>query len=404
MTSPLAFRTDPSSSSLVEPSPGGPKFDGPESGVPALADQLDAGHRLDLSTFDADARGKIDQIVAKVPRLDGAAVNAFGIAPQANANKYLDMLLEGIRTADVGLAGSLVAELATGIKMLDIPGMRREAAGTPGLLARLPAVGKYLSAFQRFKARYEDISRHFTRIEEQGRKEMARLAAMDSKLDGLVATNLANMREIELHVAAGQVILDREKARFMVDREAALIDRDPGKLAAVRDHGDQINGFETRLMRLHMAAADALLSVPQTRLTQSAGRIEYRNIVDTLLFDLPRLKSAILRIAALKQIGDASRSSEARRKLAGRMAQAGIDALDLAYTRAKESESGALAEITAMGAIADRIIGIVDKGATLDARNRQTRDEAARLLSATKDKFVDGLARSTALAVASTRG
>lgn len=93
------------------------------------------------------------------------------------------------------------------------------------------------------------------------------------------------------------------------------MDRDPVKLATVRDLGDQINGFETRLLRLPMAAADALLSVPQTRLAQSAGRIEYRNVVDILLFDLPRLEAAVLRVAALKRISDTSKAIDARRKL-----------------------------------------------------------------------------------------
>ena len=174
------------------------------------------------------------------------------------------------------------------------------------------------------------------------------------------------------------------KQKFRAERDAALTGPDVVALAQVRDHGEQINAFETRLLRLSMAMQDALTNIPETRLTQSAGRIEYTNILDTLMFDLPRLKKAILRVAALKQINDASAGDEARRALAQQTAAAGIDMLDKAYTKAKESQSGALAEIAAMGDIADRIVGIIDKGARSTSRTRASRAEAMRQLEGSR--------------------
>jgi len=144
---------------------------------------------------------------------------------------------------------------------------------------------------------------------------------------------------------------------------------------------------------------DALTNIPETRLTQSAGRIEYTNILDTLMFDLPRLKKAILRVAALKQINDAAKGDEARRALARQTAAAGIEMLDKAYTKAKESQSGALAEIAAMGEIADNIVGIINKGAAIDVRNQASRAEAIRQLEGIKGKFMAGMVQSTADAV-----
>ena len=381
----------------------------PAAQLPALADQFGPEHRVDLARFDAGAMARINQIAGAIGKFDGRTVNSFGLEPQARANAFLDELMAGIRTSDVGEAGALVAELATGVKMLDIPGMKREAEGQgqKSLFASLPIIGKSISdsmsAFKRFQANYTMITGHFEKIEEKGRREMATLAAMDSKLDKLVQQNLDSLRELELYVAAGQVALDREKQKFRAEREAALTGPDVVALAQVRDHGEQINAFETRLLRLSMAMQDALTNIPETRLTQSAGRIEYTNILDTLMFDLPRLKKAILRVAALKQINDASAGNEARRALAQQTAAAGIDMLDKAYTKAKESQSGALAEIAAMGDIADRIVGIIDKGAEIDVKNQASRAEAMRQLEGLKNKFVAGMAQSTANAVRSSQ-
>lgn len=376
--------------------------------VPDLAAQWGVEHRVDLARLSADGRAVAARVAAAVPVLDGAAVNGFGAEVQVRANAFLDDLLDGVRTSDAGASGRLLAELATGVKALDIPGMRREAEGAGSALMRrvagLPLVGRYVSAFRRFRADYRMIVDQFADIEKRGRIEMGRLAAMDSRMDKLVAENLESLRELKIHVAAGQMVLDRERARFAHERQAALQSRDPAALAAVRDFGEQINGFETRLLRLAMAMSDAMLSVPQTRTAQTAGRIEYRNILDTLLFDLPRLKAAILRIAALKQITDASKASEARRRLAQQMNQAGVDALETAYTRAKASEGGALAEIAAMGEIADRIIGMVDKGSAIDARNRAERAEARMALESTKQRYIEGLAAGSERAVAALSG
>ncbi|WP_158554693.1 toxic anion resistance protein [Methylovirgula sp. 4M-Z18] len=375
--------------------------------VPELANIYDSSHQIDVAHLGSDALAKLDQIVATVPKLDSAAVNAFGVEPQTRANQFLDQLLEGIQTGDAGPSGALLAELATGVKAINITGLQREAANGQSIMAnflqRLPWLGKYVSAFQAFKANYRKIIDHFSDIEKRGQSEMAKLTAMDSKMDRLVAENLSNLRELEVHLAAGQRILTRERERFAARRTAAITNNDPVELAAVRDFGEQINGFETRLLRLHMALTDAMQSIPQTRTAQTAGRIEYRNIMDTLLFDLPRLKAAIVRIAALKQISDASKSSDARRKLANSMAQAGVQALDDAYTKAKQSEGGALAEIAMMGDIADRIIGIVDKGAQIDVKNREERIKAQQALTQIKQKFAEGFIKSTANAVASSR-
>ncbi|WP_237477249.1 toxic anion resistance protein [Lichenibacterium dinghuense] len=375
--------------------------------VPDLAARWDAERRLDLARLSPDDRAAAERIAAELPALDGAAVNGFGADTQTRANSFLDELLDGIRTADAGVSGRLLAELASGVKALDIPGLRREAEGRGTALVRiagdLPVVGRYVSAFTRFRADYRLVIDQFSDIEKRGRIEMGRLAAMDSRMDKLVAENLRSLRELEVQVAAGQIVLDRERARFARERRDALRSRDPSALAAVRDFGEQINGFETRLLRLAVAMGDAMLSVPQTRNAQTAGRIEYRNILDTLLFDLPRLKSAILRIAALKSITDASKASEARRRLAQQMNVAGVDALEAAYLRAKESEGGALGEVAAMGEIADRIIGMIDRGAAIDARNRAERAEAQLALEGTKKRYVDGLAAAGERAVQAER-
>ena len=74
------------------------------------------------------------------------------------------------------------------------------------------------------------------------------------------------------------------------------------------------------------------MAIPQIRTAQQAGRIEIQNTLDTILFDLPDLKAAIVRVAALQQISRAGEATAARRKIARDLQAIGVDALDQAYT------------------------------------------------------------------------
>jgi hypothetical protein len=77
--------------------------------------------------------------------------------------------------------------------------------------------------------------------------------------------------------------------------------RSPVLFSGLRDMAEQINAFETRLVRMNIAVADAMVTIPQIRTAQEAARIEIRNIVDATLFDMARLKGAVLQVVTFRR-------------------------------------------------------------------------------------------------------
>ena len=110
-------------------------------------------------------------------------------------------------------------------------------------------------------------------------------------------------------------------------------------MARLRDMAEQIAAFETRLVRMQTAFTRGVLAIPQICTAQQAGRIEIQNTLDTVLFDLPDSKSALIRVAALERIGRAADATAARRRITRELQEIGIDALDSAFTRASNSAS-----------------------------------------------------------------
>ncbi len=372
-----------------------------DAALPALALRLAPGDIVDPGRFDDARRQQVAVIAASVSATDSNTVATFGAGPQRKLSGFLDQLLAGTKADEVGLAGALVTELATDIKALDLPGIKREAEGAPGLLARLPIVGKHYSAFRRFRAMHTEITAHLATIEQKAETHLGKLKATNAGMDRLLDATEANLREIEVWVAGGQQALLRLRAQFEAERAAVAGSRDLVRVAKLRDMAEQIDAFETRLVRMHVAFTRGILSIPQIRTAQQAGRIEIQNTLDTILFDLPDLKSAIVRVAALHQISRASEATAARRKIARELQTIGVDALDQAYTQAKRTQGDMAGDVQVLAQVTDKMLATIDKGLQIDRENRTKRAQTVEQLGEVRTRLMDGL---QAHADAVTRG
>lgn len=322
----------------------------PLATMPLLANALPASQLVPLEKFDDERRKRIGELADTVLMTDSNSIMTFGAEPQRCMNAFLDDMLKGVRTDEAGAAGELIVELATAIKGINLPRMKEEVSGRSGVagwLAKLPIVGAHFSALRHFHETRREIHEHLDRIEKKAAVEMGRLQAENAAADARARETLVNLRELEVYLAAGQVALLKARNEFaaLKSKIEASQPPDPVLFSGLRDMAEQINAFETRLVRMNVAIADAMVTIPQIRTAQEAGRIEIRNIMDAMLFDMSRLKSAVLQVAALNQINKAAASTEARRRVAREIGQMGADALDQAYTSAKLSQGGAAADV-----------------------------------------------------------
>lgn len=365
-----------------------------QADIPQLTNMLPDTQKIDFTKLSDEQRNKINKIVSSVPVLDSNAVAAFGNEAQRKMNSYLDELLRGIKVCDAGEAGVITMELAKHIKSMNLPKMKAEAEGKDWVV-NLPLIGKQMSAIRYFIASHEEIVKQLDDLEKKALREIGNLMASNANLDKLAETTLNNIRELELYLAAGQSILVRAKADFVKKRESLQGSNDLIAMAQLRDQAEHINAFEARLLKMHIAFTDALTSIPQIRLNQEAARIEINNIMDTIQFDIPRLKSGIIRVASLKQILDASKETKEKREITRQIGAIGAEALDQAYTQAKLSQGDGAEDIAILAATADKILETMAKGVKIDEENRQKNAESEKQLSEIKLKLFEGMKANT---------
>ena len=373
--------------------------------VPSLTEQVHEGEIIDLKKFNPEDLRMISQIEQSISLHDSNTIMSFAVAPQSKLNKHLDPLLEGIKGNDIGYAGSLIGQLALPIKEMNLSDVQKEIiSGNTGIMSLMPNfVRKQFSALQKFRAQSMKIRDMLTKVESEANQHMIKLHQNTENMDKLLNVTLENIEELQVWLAGGQQALLRMRQEYEDAKEKALSSRDNVELAKVRDMAEQISAFETRLVRINIAYTESILAIPQIRTQQQAGRIEFSNMMDTILQSIPNIKRAVIQLSGLEKINEASKGSKAAQILNSELSQIGITSLETAYLRAKDSQAGDLETIQRLSATADKIVQMMDKGNKIDEENRPKRDEAVKRLGVVRDKLAEGLKANHQLALTNVK-
>ena len=368
-------------------------FSAETSLISALKFELRPEQQMDLSKLTSEQTARVNQIMASVSFNDTNSLVSFGADAQRELSQHLDALLEGIRTSDAGRAGEVTIALATTIKDLNLPKVKAEmeSGGVADHLGRLPIVGGWFSALRALQQNHKKITDHLAAIEQKAQTQLETLRAMNDKLDRLVESGIVHVKERERYMAAVRILIKRARVEFEHRRARAEASRDVIEITRLRDFAEQVNAFETRIVRIHLAHSRSITSVPEIRASQTAAVIEMNNLMDGILFDLPELKRAILRVASLERTMQASKDAQARRDLTRELGSIASDQLQDAYLKAKDSQGDFAADVAALSQSADKLLETIELGRRIDAANVAKREQAIADLTSVNSKFKDGL-------------
>lgn len=362
--------------------------------LPALKYELRPEQQMDLTKLTSEQMARVNQIASSVSFADTNSLVSFGADAQRELSQHLDALLDGMRTSEAGRAGEITIALATTIKDLNLGKVKAEVEGHDSLadsIGKLPIVGQWFSALRALQQNHKKITEHLGAIEQKAQAQLTTLKALNDKLDRLVDGSIAHIRDLELVMAAGQIVVKRARVEFEQRRAAAEASRDVVEIARLRDFAEQLNAFETRVVRIHLAHSQSIISVPEIRASQTAGLIEMNNVMDSILFDLPTLKRAILNVASLAATAQASKASQARHELTRELGSIASDDLQATYLKAKESQGDFAADVAALAQSADKLLQTIELGRKMDAANASKREQAIADLAGINHKFKDGL-------------
>jgi uncharacterized protein YaaN involved in tellurite resistance len=332
---------------------------------------------------------RIDQIVRQVRTLDTATTMSFGMEPQTKFNRQLDDLLAGMTMQQAGMAGELVLRLRQEFQSMKLPDVKKELEGKG--VGNIPVIGSFFSALRHFIAMRQSVLSNLEKIEGSARGLLAKLEANNRKLDQLIEATLQNQRELRLWQIAGQRILKMARVEHESMRQEAIRTGERERFSRLRNFGERITAFETRLLRMRIALGDSENAVPQTEMVQEAAKIEAMNIVNAILYDLPGIKGTIIRLGALNNINKAAEGSAAAADLSRQIREIGAQAMQETYVKAKASQGRGLEDVVSLAAATDKLLETMAMGLRLDEENRMKREQAHQELTRVREKLTDGL-------------
>ncbi|MBD3266844.1 hypothetical protein GF373_09255 [bacterium] len=360
---------------------------------PVLQLQSQEKRVVPSGSLTQEEREQARQIADTVNFKDTNSVLLFGLQPQQKMNEFLDSLLSDAQVGQAGLAGDIALELSDSLDMMQIEKIKKEM--TEGSWAywwtRLPFLGDFFSQIHYFAERKQLLLDKLDTVVKKATSRRNELVENNVRLDQLYHETETYHQTMAMWIVAGEMALQRAEQEFQALRKTAEQSDDPTQAAELRDLEGQITAFDTRLLRMKTAYTSALAAGPQIRLTQEAGRIEMQQIVDSLLFDMPNLKQAVIRVAALYNIIHARKENEQRRQASRKIAGVGADLLDEAYTAAKQSQGNSLEDVLSLEDAANKLIDTIRKGKQIEQENKAKRREASEKLVEVKTRVTQAL-------------
>jgi uncharacterized protein YaaN involved in tellurite resistance len=320
-----------------------------------------------------EQRAKADQIMASVDVGDPQEVLQYGLPAQSRIASFADSLLTDIRTKDTGYVGDIISDLVVQVKELDVGSL----SGGDSAMSKIPIVGKFVDAFNRFISRYEKASVNIEKILTALERARMDLLKDVTVLEKMYELNLDYLEQLDLFIAAGQqLLLDlRTKRQPQLEVEARTSD-DPMATQRLADFEQALTRFERRLHDLKLTRMIAIQTAPQVRLIQNNDQGLVEKIQSSIMTTVPLWKNQIVIAISLyrqqkalelqKEVSATTnellaKNAEMLRKTSGEVA--------------KETERG-IVDIETLKKVNDELVATLQETLRIQAEARTKRHQA----------------------------
>ncbi len=253
-------------------------------------EKIDAKNEVNLDKFSEAEKKRIQDIAGQIDVTDSQALVQYGIAAQSNVSAFADTILNEVRAKDAGFAGQALTNL-----MLNVKGLNVESLSSEGFLANIPLIGSLFGGIKKFIAQFETISEHIDEITDELTKGRMQLLKDITLLDTLYDKNHDYLKEIELHIIAGEVKLKELREKVLPElRTKAETSKDALDAQKVQDMSQIINRFEKKVYDLKLSRMVAIQALPQIRLIQNNDQALVEKIQSSILNTIPLWKNQIV--------------------------------------------------------------------------------------------------------------
>ncbi|WP_018525817.1 toxic anion resistance protein [Alkalispirochaeta alkalica] len=346
---------------------------------------------IGVNDLAPDLRERARQIAAGLDVRDRQSVVQFGVGPQRRISEFAEKILSEVRARDGGEAGEVLGGLVSAIRSADVGSLAAEPSG----LGRL--FGGAKRRINAFLQRYETIASRIDGIVSQ--LEQARMGLLRdiALLDTLYTKNTEYLQELDVHIAAGALLLEEVRTRVLPEyQEQARLSGDPSRSQQLQDMNQLVSRFEKKLHDMQLSRMVAIQTAPQIRLIQGNNETLVEKIQNSILTTIPLWKSQVVIALGLvrqkkalelqRQVTDTTNELLEKNARMLRESSAGV---------ARESER-AIVEIETLKTVNDELIATIEETLQIQQEGREKRARAEEALAEMESDLSRRLQRITA--------
>ena len=234
-------------------------------------------------------KAHVAEIAGAVDVTDATSVISYGLPAQSRIATFADSLLGDVRNKDAGAGGEALNDLLKKVRELDVDAL------SPAGKARIPIVGRFSNAFNRFATKYQKVAGSIDRIVDALERTRMGLLKDMTVLDKMFELNLEYLKQLDVYIAAGEQVLTKLNAERLPALEAeARASDDPMAAQRLADFQQAVTRFERRLYDLKLTRAIAVQTAPQIRLIQGSDHDLVEKIQSSILTTVPLWKNQIV--------------------------------------------------------------------------------------------------------------
>jgi uncharacterized protein YaaN involved in tellurite resistance len=365
--------------------------------IESLANELTKD--LDLK-LDGDASTQIATAMSEIDMSDTKSILFFGTKAQQQLTSISDMMLEEVRTKDIGPAGDALNGMVQKLRELDFEDI--DPRDKPNWLQRLFGIKnevlKYIDD-------YEDVRDQIDKISTDLELHKTKLLTDIIKLDKLYDANLDYFRMLEVYIAAGRAKLKEldEKTIPAMEKKNEQ-SKDVIQAQNLRDLRSARDDLERRVHDLLLTRQVTMQSLPSIRLVQENDKSLVNKINSTIANTVPLWRQQLAQAITIFRAGQAAESVEAASDLTNELLRQNAKNLREVNAEVRAQMERGVFDIDTVRLANEELIATIEDSLRIADEGKSKRAEAEKQLIECESRLRESLVAAKAQAPAGARG
>jgi uncharacterized protein YaaN involved in tellurite resistance len=364
---------------------------------PRLAPEPPPERLVEVANLSPDDLVAAQASAARVDFRKTSTLLSHGDGVLAEIAQSSRQLLDGVRLGDAGEVGRIAASVIDGVKILRIQDLQAEAKDGPkeehkGLFSKLLHIAADAhTAFKGFQENRKKFLDLMDGEQAKARKTKSDLAVSIELLDQQAVAIRHSLHGLKIHIAAGQIALDRGLEELEALRVNAVATGDAADAADVMEYRGALANFRGKIAEMRESLVGSALLIPIIGQNRKAAETRLMKISNGMLVVIPRLMAvasqAVVQVDIRRAAEESEKLDEAARQIT---LLASKGAHDVA-TEAARSLGGDQRNIDVMAQVADEAIRTMHEVIEIEREVAAGDREREAKLAAIRDKLVIGM-------------